>query len=51
MKVFIELSRRILTSDKFINLLTSCSWSNYRIEQNMFKIFNKDFWKEFVDKE
>lgn len=37
-----------LKSDKFQKLLKSCSWSNYRIEWNMFKDFNKEFWKEIV---
>jgi hypothetical protein len=39
---------KAIKSEKFNLLLKSCSWSNYRIEWNMFKDFNKDFWKEFI---
>lgn len=37
-----------IKSDKFHKLLNACSWSNYRIEWNMIKDLNKDFWKEFI---
>lgn len=39
---------KCIKSEKFLKLLKSCSWSNYRIEYNMFLHFNKDFWKEFM---
>jgi hypothetical protein len=45
------IANNILTaikSEKFSELLKSCSWSNYRIEWNMIKDLNKDFWKEFI---
>ena len=45
------VANNILTaikSEKFTELLKSCSWSNYRIEWNMMKDLNKDFWKEFI---
>ena len=37
-----------IKSNKFIELLNACSWSNYRIEWNMLKDLNIDFWKEFI---
>jgi len=40
---------KAIKSNKFIELLKSCSWSNYRIEWNMLKDLNKDFWKEFIN--
>jgi len=42
---------KCLKSDRFLLFLKACSWSNYRIEWNMFLYFNKDFWKEFIDEE
>jgi hypothetical protein len=44
------MANNILTaikSEKFNGLLKSCSWSNYRIEWNMLKDLNKNFWKEY----
>ena len=42
---------KCLKSKIFLLFLKACSWSNYRIEWNMFLYINKDFWKEFIDHE
>ena len=39
---------KCLKSKTFLLFLKACSWSNYRIEWNMFLYINKDFWKEFI---
>jgi hypothetical protein len=46
-KIAINILKAI-KSDKFNDLLSACSWSNYRIEWNMIKDLNIDFWKEFI---
>jgi hypothetical protein len=38
----------VLKSDKFNEFLKSCCWSIYRIDWNLFKFLNYDFWKEFI---
>jgi hypothetical protein len=43
--------KKALESNKFKDILLSCSWSNYQIDWNLFKYFKKDFWKEFIDEE
>jgi hypothetical protein len=40
--------KKAIESDKFKEILESCSWSNYRIEWRLFNYFNKDFYKEFI---
>lgn len=37
----------VIKSNKFKNILKSCSWSNFRIDWRLFTYFKKDFWKEF----
>ena len=39
-----------IKTEKFGNIVKSCSFSTYQIDWRMFKEFKKDFWKEFVDK-
>ncbi len=41
--------KKALDNPKFEDLLrTACSWSNFRIDWRLFKMFRKDFWKEFI---
>ena len=37
-----------IMSNKFKDILKSCSWSNFRIDYRLFTYFKKDFWKEFI---
>lgn len=39
---------KCLRSEKFSRFLKACSWSNYRIEWNMFKDIDREFWKYFL---
>lgn len=43
------LIKKAIESDKFKLLLSSCMWSNFRIEWRLFLHIKKDFWKEFID--
>jgi hypothetical protein len=38
---------KAITSEKFKDLLKSCSWSNFRIDWRLFNQFRKEFWREF----
>ena len=41
---------KAIKNEKFIKFIKeSCSWSNFRIDFRLFKDFNKNFWKEFLD--
>lgn len=40
--------KNALMSKAFSEILTACSWSNYRIDWRMFMYFHKDFWKRFT---
>ena len=40
--------RKVIESDKFDKIIQSCLYSSYAIDWNIFKEFNKDFWKEFI---
>ena len=40
--------KKALESKKFNDVLKSCMFSSYRIDWNIFKELNKDFWKEFI---
>lgn len=40
--------KQVIESEKFKDILLSCSWSNYQIDYNFFKHLKKDFWKEFI---
>ena len=40
--------KKAIESEKFKDIILSCSWSNYQIDYNLFKYFKKDFWKEFI---
>ncbi len=40
-----EKLKKYLESDEFNNILSACSWSNYRIDWRLFTFFKKDFWK------
>lgn len=40
--------KKAIESEKFKDLIVSCSWSNYMIDFRLFKHFKKDFWKEFI---
>jgi hypothetical protein len=42
---------KALQSNKFNNIIQSCSYSSYSIDWNIFKEFKKDFWKEFINDE
>ena len=37
-----------LSSNKFKEILTACSWSSFAIEWNMFSYFKRDFYKYFL---
>jgi hypothetical protein len=37
-----------LESTQFGDIISSCSWSNYRIDWRLFKYIKKDFWKDFI---
>jgi len=43
-----ENIKKAMNSNKFKLLLSSCMWSNFRIDWRLFTYFKKDFWKEFV---
>ena len=36
--------RNYLVSDEFQDILSSCSWGNYRIDWRLFTYFKKNFW-------
>ena len=38
-----------IKTEKFGNIVKSCSFSTYQLDWRMFKEFKKDFWKDFVD--
>lgn len=40
--------KAVLTSNRFKHFLKSVSWSNFRIEANLFRYLRKDFWKFFI---
>lgn len=40
------LASKFLTSEKFENILKSCSWSNYRIDWRLFTYFKEGFWRD-----
>jgi len=42
---------KVIESNKFRKVIQSCLYSSYAIDWNIFKEFNKDFWKEFIDHE
>lgn len=42
-----EGMKQALLSTSFGNFLKSASWSNFRIEANLFRYLRKDFWKFF----
>jgi len=44
-----ELLEHFLLSDKFQEILKSCSWSNYRIDWRLFTYLKPRFWREFLD--
>ena len=46
-----EQLSKALQSNKFNNIIKSCSYSSYAIDWNIFKEFKKDFWKEFINDE
>ena len=46
-----EQLSKALQSNKFNNIIQSCSYSSYAIDWNIFKEFKKDFWKEFINDE
>jgi len=39
---------KVIKSDKFNKIIQSCLYSSYGIDWNIFKLFKKDFWKEFI---
>ena len=36
------------TSNKFQDIIKSCTYSSFRIDWNIFKDMKKDFWKDFI---
>ena len=40
--------KKAIETEKFKDILLSCSWSNYQIDYILFTYFKKDFWKEFI---
>lgn len=40
---------KAIQSEKFNQVIQSCSYSTYAIDWTIFREFKKDFWKEFVD--
>jgi len=40
--------QRALTSNKFQDIIKSCTYSSFRIDWNIFKDMKKNFWKEFI---
>ena len=39
--------KKAIETEKFKDILLSCSWSNYQIDYILFTYFKKDFWKDF----
>jgi hypothetical protein len=39
---------KAMNDERFTEILKSTKWSNFQINQKMFKSFRKDFWKEFL---
>ena len=46
-----EQYKRFLESNKMHNIISSCSYSSFRVDWNIFRYFKKDFWKEFLNDE
>jgi len=42
-----NIKQALLTKD-FKDILTACSWGNFRIDWRLFTYFQKKFWKEFI---
>jgi len=41
-----QMVKRCLLSETFNDILTACSWSNYRIDWRLFTYLKKDFWRD-----
>ena len=46
-----EQLSKALQSNKFTEIIQSCSYSSYAIDWNIFKDFKKYFWKNFLNEE
>lgn len=40
--------KKCIETDKFKEILNSCSWSNYQIDWRLFTYLKRDFWQEFI---
>tara|TARA_R110000851_G_scaffold97844_1_gene211802 strand:- start:318 stop:1562 length:1245 start_codon:yes stop_codon:yes gene_type:complete len=40
------IAKEYLMSEKFKNILSACSWSNFRIDWRMFTYFKEGFWRD-----
>ena len=41
----------VIKGEQFKNLMNACKWSGFSIEPEIFYMFKKDFWKEFVNED
>ena len=42
-----EQISKVLTSDKFQDIIKSCNYSSFRIDWNIFEDMKRDVWKQF----
>ena len=43
-----EQLKKAILSDKFKDILTACSWSNFQVDWRLFTYLKKDFYKEHI---